>query len=45
MLMAEITAVNEDVLDAVAELTNIIIGGVKTDLSRTWDRSGSAFPP
>jgi chemotaxis protein CheX len=26
------TAVNEEVLDAVAELTNIIIGNVKTDL-------------
>jgi chemotaxis protein CheX len=32
MLMTEATAVNEDVLDAVAELTNMIIGGVKNDL-------------
>ena len=32
LLMTESTAVNEDVLDAVAELTNMIIGSVKTDL-------------
>ena len=32
MLMTEAPAVNEEVLDAVAELTNMIIGGVKTDL-------------
>ena len=30
--MTETSAVNEDVLDAVAELTNMIIGSVKTDL-------------
>ena len=32
MLMTEATAVNEEVLDAVAELTNMIIGGVKNGL-------------
>ena len=32
MLMTEASAVNEDVLDAVAEITNMIIGSVKTDL-------------
>ena len=32
MLMSEATAVNEEVLDAVAELTNMIIGGVKNGL-------------
>jgi chemotaxis protein CheX len=32
MLMVEASAVNEDVLDAVAELTNMIIGSVKNDL-------------
>ena len=32
MLMTESSAVDEDVLDAVAELTNMIIGSVKTDL-------------
>jgi len=32
MLMTEATSVNEEVLDAVAELTNMIIGGTKNDL-------------
>ena len=32
MLMTEAAAVNEEVLDAVAELTNMIIGGVKNGL-------------
>jgi len=32
MLLCEATAVNEEVLDAVAELTNMIVGCVKTDL-------------
>jgi chemotaxis protein CheX len=32
MLMMETTAVTEDVLDAVAELTNMVIGSVKNDL-------------
>jgi len=32
MLMTEVPAVNEEVLDAVAELTNMIIGGVKNRL-------------
>lgn len=32
MLMTEATAVDEEVLDAVAELTNMIIGGVKNGL-------------
>src|SRR5947209_7336954 len=34
MLQTEATAVNEEVLDAVAELTNMIIGNVKSDLER-----------
>ena len=34
MLMTESTAVDEEVLDAVAELTNMIIGSVKTDLEQ-----------
>ena len=41
MLMTEAPAVNEDVLDAVAELTNMIIGSVKTDLE---SRTRSARP-
>jgi len=32
MLLSDATAVDEEVLDAVAELTNMIIGGVKTGL-------------
>src|SRR5450432_3927925 len=44
MLMAEATAVNEDVLDAVAELTNMIIGNVKTDLEREVGPLGLSIP-
>ena len=40
MLMTESSAVNEEVLDAVAELTNMIIGSVKTDLESISGRSG-----
>src|SRR5579872_6202365 len=32
MLMTEATSIDEDVLDAVAEITNMVIGSVKTDL-------------
>jgi chemotaxis protein CheX len=32
MLMTEAAAVDEEVLDAMAELTNMIVGNVKTDL-------------
>ncbi len=35
MLMAEHTAVTEEVLDAVGELGNMIIGNVKTELEST----------
>ena len=34
MLTTESPAVNEEVLDAVGELTNMIVGNVKTDLER-----------
>jgi chemotaxis protein CheX len=44
MLMTEAQAVNEEVLDAVAELTNIIIGGVKTDLERQFGPLGISIP-
>ncbi|MBZ5581474.1 MAG: chemotaxis protein CheX [Acidobacteriia bacterium] len=44
MLMTEQTAVNEDVLDAVAELTNMIIGGVKTDLEPHLGQLGLSIP-
>jgi len=44
MLMTESTAVNEEVLDAVAELTNMIIGGVKTDLESHVGPLGLSIP-
>ena len=44
MLMTEATSVNEDVLDAVAELTNMIIGSVKTDLERELGPLGLSIP-
>jgi len=44
MLMTEATAVNEDVLDAVAELTNMIIGSVKTDLENELGPLGLSIP-
>lgn len=44
MLMTEASAVNEEVLDAVAELTNMIIGGVKTDLERSLGPLGLSIP-
>jgi chemotaxis protein CheX len=44
MLMTESTAVDEDVLDAVAELTNMIIGGVKTDLEAVLGPLGLSIP-
>ena len=44
MLMAEAPAVNEDVLDAVAELTNMIIGSVKTDLESELGPLGLSIP-
>jgi chemotaxis protein CheX len=44
MLMTEAEAVNEDVLDAVAELTNMIIGSVKTDLEQHLGPLGLSIP-
>ena len=44
MLMTESTAVDEDVLDAVAELTNMIIGSVKTDLEQHLGPLGLSIP-
>jgi chemotaxis protein CheX len=44
MLMTESTAVNEEVLDAVAELTNMIIGSVKTDLEQHLGPLGLSIP-
>ena len=44
LLMTESSAVNEDVLDAVAELTNMIIGSVKTDLETELGPLGLSIP-
>src|ERR1035437_297909 len=44
MLMTEASAVNEDVLDAVAELSNMIIGSVKTDLEHHLGPLGLSIP-
>ena len=44
MLMTESAAVNEEVLDAVAELTNMIIGGVKNDLEVRLGPIGLSIP-
>ena len=45
LLMTEATsAVNEEVLDAVAELTNMIIGNVKTELESDLGPLGLSIP-
>jgi chemotaxis protein CheX len=44
MLMMEAPTVNEDVLDAVAELTNMIIGSVKTTLETQLGPLGLSIP-
>jgi len=44
LLMTDSTAVDEEVLDAVAELTNMIIGSVKTDLEEHLGPLGLSIP-
>lgn len=44
MLMTEAGSVNEEVLDAVAELTNMIIGGAKTALEAELGPLGLSIP-
>ncbi|HTS30345.1 MAG TPA: chemotaxis protein CheX [Bryobacteraceae bacterium] len=44
MLMAESAGVDEDVLDAVAELTNMIVGSVKNDLETHLGPLGLSIP-
>jgi len=44
LLMTESSAVDEDVLDAVAELTNMVIGNVKTDLETQLGPLGLSIP-
>jgi chemotaxis protein CheX len=44
MLMAEYEAVNEDVLDAMAEMSNMIFGNVKTELEEHLGALGLSIP-
>ena len=44
MLMTEASSVNEEVLDAVAEITNMIIGNVKTMLELKVGNMGLSTP-
>jgi len=44
MLMTETTSVDADVLDAVAELTNMIVGSVKNDLEPHLGTLGLSIP-
>jgi chemotaxis protein CheX len=44
MLLTEAQAVNEEVLDAVAELTNMIIGSVKNDMELELGPLGLSLP-
>jgi chemotaxis protein CheX len=44
LLMAEYTGINDDVLDAVAEVTNMIIGNVKTTLEERLGGMGLSTP-
>ena len=44
MLMCEASAVNEEVLDTVAELTNMIVGSVKTELEKHLGPLGLSIP-
>jgi chemotaxis protein CheX len=44
MLMCEALAVSEEVMDTVAELTNMIIGTVKTELEKTLGPLGLSIP-
>ena len=44
MLLSESQAVNEEVLDAIAELTNMIVGNAKTELERHVGPLGLSLP-
>ncbi len=44
MLMTPVTAVGEEVLDVIAELTNMIIGNVKTGLEDSLGPMGLSIP-
>jgi chemotaxis protein CheX len=44
LLMSECTAVDEEVLDAIAEVTNMIVGNVKTCLEQNLGPMGMSTP-
>lgn len=44
LLMTEYTEVNDDVLDAIAELANMIVGGLKTNLEDRFGLMGLSLP-
>ncbi len=44
MLMQEYAAVDEEVLDAVGEITNMIVGNVKTSLEDEYGAMGLSIP-
>jgi chemotaxis protein CheX len=44
MLMQEYAAVDEDVLDAIGEITNMIVGNVKTSLEEEYGPMGLSIP-
>jgi chemotaxis protein CheX len=44
LLMMDYTEVNDDVLDAVAELANMIVGGLKTYLEDRFGAMGLSLP-
>jgi chemotaxis protein CheX len=44
MLMAEYGVVDDDVLDAVAEVANMVLGNVKTALEKTLGPMGMSIP-
>jgi chemotaxis protein CheX len=44
MMMAEYDTVNGDVLDAMGEITNMIIGNIKTALEETHGQMGISVP-
>src|ERR1044071_6743266 len=43
-MMSEYDAVNDEVLDAIAKVTNMIIGNVKTSLEETLGPLGLSIP-
>jgi chemotaxis protein CheX len=44
LLMTEFDAVDADVLDAIAEMSNMIVGGLKTDLEDRYGPMGLSLP-